>query len=131
MFRTVRMLNKLKEKEMIHKAHDFFESRLDFTRGLIELNEMIESGEKMNIIDVRREEDHAKGHIPGAVNLPESVWSSFKGLSKDRPNVVYCYTEVCQLSTKAAKYFVEHEFPTILLTGGFEQWKKNELPVES
>ena len=131
MFKTVRLSDKLKEKEMIHMANEFFQNRLDFMRGPIELNEMIKSGEALNIIDVRRPEDYTKGHIPGAVNLPESRWSSFKGLSKDRPNVVYCYTEVCQLSTKAAKYFVEHEFPVILLIGGFQKWKMNELPVES
>lgn len=131
MFKTERLLDKLKDKEMIHRAHEFFESRLDFTRGPIELNEMIKSGEELNIVDVRRAEDFAKGHIPGAVNLPKDRWPSFKGLSKDRPNVVYCYSGVCQLSTEAARYFVEHDFPAILLTGGIEKWKAHGLSMES
>ena len=92
---------------------------------------MIEQGEKLNIIDVRRPEDYSKGHIPGAVNLPEDQWSTFKGLSKDKPNVVYCYSIVCQLSIRAAKYFAEHDFPTIVLTGGIEEWKRNQLSVET
>jgi len=125
------IIEKLRQKKMLHNAKVFFDSRLDFTRGPLELNSMIKRGEKLNIIDVRRPEDYAKERIPGAVNLPEEQWSSFKGLSKDRPNVVYCYTIVCQLATRAAKYFAEHDFPTILLEGGIEEWKKNQMPVET
>ena len=131
MFKTTRLLEKVQRKEMLHRSHDFFEDRLEFMRGPIELSEMIKSGEEINIIDVRKPEDFAKGHIPGAVNLPRENWPSFKGLSKDRANVVYCYSEVCQISTEAARYFVEHDFPAILLSGGIEQWKANGLPMES
>jgi rhodanese-related sulfurtransferase len=128
---SVELIRKLRRKEMLREAKVFFEERLDFTRGPAELHSMMKHGDKMNIIDVRRPEDFAKGHIPGAVNLPEDKWSTFKGLSKDRPNVVYCYTIVCQLSTRAAKYFAEHDFPVIELTGGFERWKSYQLPVET
>ena len=128
---SVEVIEKLKRREMLHKAKAYFDSMLEFTKGPVELNHMIEQGEKLNIIDVRRPEDYAKGHIPGAVNLPENQWSTFKGLSKDKPNVVYCYSIVCQLSIRAAKYFAEHDFPTIVLTGGIEEWKRNQLSVET
>ena len=131
MISTMKILDKSKRKEMFRREKMFFDDRLEFTRGPVELNGMIKEGQEMNIIDVRRPEDYSKGHIPGAINLPENKWSTFKGLSKDRPNIVYCYSTVCQLSMKAAKYFVEHDFPTILLTGGIEEWKNNELPVET
>jgi rhodanese-related sulfurtransferase len=128
---SVEIIKKLRQKEMLREARVFFDERLNFTRGPAELHSMMERGDKMNIIDVRRPEDFAKEHIPGAVNLPEDKWSTFKGLSKDRPNVVYCYTIVCQLSTRAAKYFAEHDFPVIELTGGFERWKNYQLPVKT
>jgi rhodanese-related sulfurtransferase len=131
MFKSIRIMDKTKRKDMLRRAKMFFDDRLDYITGPVELNDMIKKGEMMNIIDVRRPEDYSKGHIPGAVNLPEDKWSTFNGLSKDRPNIVYCYSTVCQLSTRAAKYFVEHDFPTILLTGGIEEWKNNELPVET
>jgi rhodanese-related sulfurtransferase len=130
MIRTMRIMDYIKRKDMLHRARLFFDDLLDYTRGPVELSRMIEEGQRMNIIDVRRAEDYAKGHLPGAVNLPEENWSTFKGLSKDRPNIVYCYSQVCQISIRAAKYFVEHEFPTILLTGGIEEWQKRNLPVE-
>ncbi len=131
MFKLTSIIDRTKRKDMLHRAKMFFDDRSDYITGPVELNDMIKKGETMNIIDVRRPEDYSKGHIPGAVNLPEDKWSTFKGLSKDRPNIVYCYSSVCQLSTRAAKYFVEHEFPTIQLTGGIEEWKNNELPVET
>ncbi len=131
MFKTLKIMESSRQREMLRRARLFFDDRLDFTRGPVELNDMIKEGEKMNIIDVRRPDDYSKGHIPGAVNLPEDKWSTFKGLSKDRLNVVYCYSTVCQIATRAAKYFVEHDFPTIQLLGGIEEWKKIDLPVET
>ena len=128
---TIATIETLKGRKMLHKAKSFFESRLEFVRGPFELKHMIEEGEKLNIIDVRSPEDYAKEHIPGAVNLPHDKWSTFKGLSKDRTNVVYCYTVVCQIATKAAKYFAEHDFPVIELQGGMEYWKKSNFPLES
>ena len=97
MVSMMKIMDKRRQKDMLRRERLFFEDRLEFTRGPVELNEMIKEGQE----------------------------------SKDRPNVVYCYSQVCQLSMKAAKYFVEHEFPTILLVGGIEEWKNNELPVET
>ena len=128
---SVEIIEKMRRKGMLHQAKVYFEKRLDFTIGPAELNSMIKRGDRLNIIDVCRPEDFAKGHIPGAVNLPEESWSTFRGLSKDRPNIVYCYGIVCQLSTRGSKYFAEHEFPVIELQGGIEYWKKYEYPLET
>ena len=112
------------------KAIEFFEAKLNFTTGPVELNHMIQSDENINIIDVRRPEDYAKGHIPGAINLPEQEWTTLSGLSKENVNVVYCYSHVCHLAAKAAKYFAEHDFPVMELEGGFEEWQHHTLPIE-
>lgn len=112
------------------KATDFFGAKLDFTTGPAELNEMIRRRENINVIDVRKAEDYAAGHIPGAVSLPKDKWTTFSGLTKDRVNVIYCYSEVCHLAANAAKYFAEHDFHVMELEGGFEEWKKYGLSVE-
>jgi len=47
------------------------------------------------ILSVRKPEDYAKGHVPGAVNIPCDPLLTKEGLSKldpDRQIVVYCYT---------------------------------------
>jgi rhodanese-related sulfurtransferase len=112
------------------KARKYFEAKLDFTTGPVELNDMINQKENINIIDVRKSDDYGRGHIPGAVNLPEESWHSLCGLSRKRVNIVYCYSEVCHLAA-AAKYFAEHNFPVMELEGGFKEWRPHNLPVEA
>ena len=74
--------------------------------------------------------DYAKGHIPGAINCPKGSWELYEGLSKDKTNVVYCYTQVCHLAATAAVEFADRGYPVMELEGGFETWKEYELPIE-
>ncbi len=112
------------------KAVEYFEAKLEFTTGPAELNSMIESGEDVDIIDVRRSEDYRKGHIRGAINLPKERWNSFEGLSRDKTNVVYCYSQQCHLAAKACKLFAENGYPVMELEGGYDAWEKHSLPIE-
>ena len=112
------------------KAVEYFEAKLEFTTGPVELNSMIERGETMNIIDVRAEEDYRKGHIPGAINLPKKRWDSLEGLSRDRENIVYCYHQQCHLAANACKFFAEQGYPVMELEGGFESWEQRGMSVE-
>ena len=113
------------------KATKFFEAKMEFTTGPKELNQMIERGEDINIIDVRQPEDYAISHIPGAINLPRERWDTFSGLTKDKVNVVYCYSETSHLAASAAWHFADHGFPVMELEGGFDAWRQYDLPVES
>lgn len=112
------------------KARAYFEQKMAFTTGPVELDRMIKSHEPITLIDVREREDFAKGHIPGAINLPHDSWDNPKGLQKDRTNVVYCYTQVCHLAAKACVAFAAKGFPVMELGGGFETWKEYELDIE-
>lgn len=120
----------LKKRSSHRRAKKFFENRIQFTLGPIDLDGMMKRSEPVCIIDVRKPEDYAREHIPGAINLPESEWSSFTGLRKDRINVIYCYTPTCLLSAKAAMYFAEHDFPVQELLGGIATWKECRFPIE-
>ena len=57
------------------KAKEYFEAKMAFTTGPVELERMMKNNE-VNIVDVRAAEDYAQGHIPGAVNLPKDQWPS-------------------------------------------------------
>ncbi|GAB6174576.1 hypothetical protein JCM15765_40540 [Paradesulfitobacterium aromaticivorans] len=47
--------------------------------------------EKLYLIDIRKPEDYAVGHIPDAVNIPFSeMGQRFAGLPKDKQIIVYC-----------------------------------------
>ena len=76
------------------KAKEFIEVKLNFMIGQLELKEKMDSAEEINIIDVRHAEDYQCGHIPGAASLPQDQWTTFSGLSKNRVNVIYRYSEV-------------------------------------
>ena len=113
------------------KAKAFFEEKMAFTTGPVELSHEIEAGSNnINIIDVRAEEDYLKGHIPGAINLPREKWETLQGLSKDKTNVVYCYTHVCHLAAAACVIFASNGFRVKEMDGGFEAWKENDLDIE-
>ena len=121
------MVNKLHDPA---KARAFFEAKLAFTTGPVELNRMIQSHENnFNIVDVREPEDYAKGHIPGAINLPKEKWAHLKGLSKDKTNIVYCYSMVCRLAASACVVFASQGYPVMELDGGFDEWKEHELDI--
>jgi len=107
-----------------------FREKLKFTTGPAELSRMIKDHEEVNIIDVRRPEDYAKSHIPGAVNLPREQWPTLAGLNPNRLNAVYCYSQQCHLATEACLEFARHGFPVLELEGGFQTWQEHDLEVE-
>ncbi len=114
-----------------NEAVEYFQAKMEFTTGPFELKSLIDSGENINIIDVRLYEDYVSGHIPCSINLPRDKWDTFEGLSHEDNNIVYCYSGVCHLAAAAALFFAERRYSVIELEGGFEEWKKYDLPVET
>jgi rhodanese-related sulfurtransferase len=111
------------------KAKEYFEAKMAFTTGPVELERMIK-GNEVNVVDVRAAEDYAEGHIPSAVNLPKDQWHTLKGLRKDKLNVLYCYSHVCHLAATAAVEFAEKGYPVMELEGGWRWWKNDDFDVE-
>src|SRR6266446_1419485 len=113
------------------KAKAYFEEKLAFTTGPVELDRWIKARENnLVVVDVRATEDFEKGHIPGAVNLPKDRWDTLQGLIRDKTNVVYCYTQQCHLAANACVRFAGRGYPVMELEGGFEGWKENDLDIE-
>ena len=113
------------------RAKAFFQDKVAFTTGPVELDLMIKSHDNnIIVVDVREAEDYAKGHIPGAINLPKGTWERANGLSKDKTNIVYCYTQTCHLAANACVAFASQGFPVMELDGAFEAWKENDFEIE-
>lgn len=56
---------------------------------------MMDNGDDMFILDIRRAEDYSTSHVIGAVNLSffdMSIADNLEALPDDRPIMVYCYT---------------------------------------
>ena len=113
------------------KARAYFEQKLAFTTGPVELDKWIKTGEdNLVVVDVRAAEDFAKGHIPGAVNIPKDKWENPQRLAKDKTNVVYCYSQQCHLAANGCAQFAARGYPVMELEGGFEAWKEHQFDIE-
>lgn len=111
------------------EAAEYFEAKLKFTTGPIEVSHWLEEGAPIQVIDVRAPADFEKGHISGAVNLPRDQWQSAKGLARDKTNVIYCYSQTCHLAAAAAAEFAKKGFSVMELEGGFNTWQKAQREV--
>ena len=113
------------------RAKAYFETKLAFTTGPVELEKWIKSGEdNFVVVDVREAEDYGKGHIPGAINVPRDRWENPEGLSKDKTNIVYCYSQQCHLAANACVQFASRGYPVMELEGGFAVWKEHQHDIE-
>lgn len=117
------------------EAAAYFEQELAYTTNPYGVKLATEGKRaKINIVDVRSAEAFAKGHIPGAINIPfenfDEDQTDIPGLKKDEYNVVYCYTELCNLAQKASLKFAKLGYPVKEMKGGFEGWEEHKYPVE-
>jgi rhodanese-related sulfurtransferase len=112
------------------RARAYFEQKVSFTTGPVEVSHAIEGHENIVIVDVREAEDYAKAHVPGAINLPKGSWDHPEGLQKDATNIIYCYTQQCHLGANACVKFASQGYPVMEMDGGFEAWQENELDTE-
>lgn len=112
------------------RARAWFEDKLAFTTGPVEVDHMLKAGQHMLLVDVRDAEDFAKGHIPGALSLPQQRWDTLEGMSREKPLIFYCYSQTCHLAAKACAQFASHGYPVMEMEGGFAAWKAAELEIE-
>lgn len=108
----------------------YFQQKLAFTMGPVDLRRRITEGTDLHVIDVREAEDYRKGHIPGAVNLPKDRWTTNAGLARGKTNVFYCYSMTCPLAAEAGAYFAKKGFPAMELIGGFDEWDSHGFEIE-
>ena len=116
------------------KGKKYFQDKLSFTTGPVELKRWVAEGQPVKIVDVRAAEDYAEGHIPAASNLPKIQWRDVKQLQailrKDKINVLYCYSHVCHLAATAAVEFTKKGYPVMELDGGWRWWKNDGSTIE-
>ena len=95
-----------------------------------ELREMIDSGKKLALIDVREQVEWDINHIDGAQLVPKSLLSSGEGLAQlphDRKAVLYCKTGVRSAEALAAVKKAGFA-DAVHLQGGIVAWAKQMQP---
>lgn len=110
-------------------AFEYFQNKVKFTTGPVEAHRLLRSSPEVQLLDVRRREDYEKGHIPGALSLPQEEWETTQIVSREKLNLIYCYSQVCHLAARAAVFFAAEGFPVMELEGGFKSWIEHGLEV--
>ncbi|MFB3816547.1 MAG: rhodanese-like domain-containing protein [Candidatus Methylomirabilales bacterium] len=82
------------------------------------------------LLDVREPEEYARGHLPGALNIPQAELATrLAELPRDRPIIVVC--QVGQRSLRAAQFLKQVDFGEVMsLGGGTVAWQKAGKPLE-
>lgn len=96
------------------------------------VKKLLDSGEKMSLIDMRSVQEFQRDRLPGARSLPTSdVANRFSEIPKSGRVVLYCACPVAEIADRAV--FLEHRgFRNIfVMPEGYAGWVKRGYPVET
>jgi rhodanese-related sulfurtransferase len=109
-----------------------YSDKLEFETDSWDLQDAMNKGEKVVVIDARSPESFGKEHIPGAVNLPHRTMTEQSTRQLDRAAlcVVYCDGIGCNASTKGVLNMAKLGFRVKELMGGLDWWKRDGYQTE-
>lgn len=87
----------------------------------------LEADNEACLIDVRRADEYAAGHLPGAMLLDVTDSAGFsQGMEKlDKEKNIYIYCRSGRRSRKAAQKLTEKGFNVTDMKGGYNAWEKS------
>ena len=98
----------------------YFQDKLAYETSPREVVAAVKAGDKMVLVDVRRPEAFAKGHLSGAVNLMLNQLSDARGkLDPNTPIVVYDWGPASTESSRAALALAAQGYQVREMLGGF------------
>lgn len=88
-------------------------------RGLMAL------GGKISIVDVRRPDEFAQGHIDGAILMPlDNLAATYSSLPKKGKLIVYCRSG--HRSAEAVQFLLAHGYTNaVSMNGGYLAWAQH------
>lgn len=99
-----------------------------------ELKRKLDAGEDFVLVEALPRKYWAKGHIPGALNLPHDQIQALAPdflPDKEREVVVYCASTACQNSEIAAEALTELGYSRVLeYVDGKADWEAAGYPLE-
>lgn len=102
----------------------------------LKVRRMIQEG-KTVVLDVRRSDIFAQGHLPGALSFPLHAFDGIVGqlrdtVAKDDPVLVYCSGVACVDSHDFAARMIRMGYAQVMVyAGGFTEWQEMEFEVET
>lgn len=86
------------------------------------LQELMNQGKDLQIIDVRSDEKVAQGMIPGAKHImKDTVPGRLAEIDKTRPVYVHCNSGIS--SAMIAEFLEENGYDSFSLEGGYQSWE--------
>lgn len=86
-----------------------------------EVQKRLEQGEKLNLLDVREQDEWESGHIPGAKHIPlGTIGERRKELDPDKETIVICRSG--NRSGLACEYLESMGYKVVNMQGGMSEW---------
>lgn len=105
-------------------ALEHFRTALKFETDCWDVHDAMSRQPDFVLVDVRSPELHARGHVPGAINIPHAkiIESRLAEYPADTVFVVYCAGPHCNGGHKGAIRFALLGRPVKLMIGGVTGW---------
>ena len=119
------------ERPMDDQAR-FYLAKLQYEIDPWDLNEALERGDKIHLVDTRSAEAYGRSHIPGAVNIPHRTMTTATTAHLDKAALIvtYCDGIRCNGSTKGALNMVQLGFRVKELIGGLDCWRYDGYAID-
>lgn len=95
-----------------------------------EAQALLQSGEKVTLLDVRTPDEFTKEHIEGAILIPLQTLDKNLALIanvKNQKILVYCHSG--SRSVSASRLLADNGFTPLNVSGGITEWKAQGLSV--
>jgi rhodanese-related sulfurtransferase len=102
-----------------------FEAEFAFETDCWDVHDALSRGADFVLLDVRSPELYARGHVPGAINLPHGkiVESKMAAYPADTVFVTYCAGPHCNGGHRGAVRLAQLGRPVKLMIGGITGWQ--------
>jgi rhodanese-related sulfurtransferase len=109
-----------------------FERRLLLETDCSDVHEALKAGADFVLVDVRGPQAFARGHVPGAANIPHRTMTAERMASfpPDTVFVVYCAGPHCNGANKGAVRLARLGFRVKEMIGGITGWLDEDFALE-
>lgn len=110
-----------------------FEAEFTFETDCWDVHDALQSGDPgFVLVDVRNAALHARGHVPGSINIPHGklIESRLAQYPRETLFVVYCAGPHCNGAARGAVRLAKLGRPVKLMAGGITGWVDEGFRLE-
>jgi rhodanese-related sulfurtransferase len=114
-------------------AIEHFAAEFTFETDCWDVHEAMSTGADFVLLDVRSPAMYAKGHVPGAINLPHGkiIASKMAQWPMETIFVTYCAGPHCNGAARGALRLAELGRPVKIMAGGITGWLDEDFELQA